>query len=38
MIEERDAVEEDILAMLEIYNDIIANTTAVWHYDPHTYA
>jgi len=38
MIEIRDAVEEDILPMLEIYNDIIANTTAVWHYDPHTYA
>jgi len=38
MIEVRDAVEEDILPMLEIYNDIIANTTAVWHYDPHTYA
>jgi L-amino acid N-acyltransferase len=38
MIEVRDAIEEDIPAMLEIYNDIIANTTAVWHYDPHTLA
>ena len=38
MIEVRDAIEEDIPAMLEIYNDIIANTTAVWHYEPHTYA
>jgi L-amino acid N-acyltransferase len=38
MIEVRDAMEEDIPAMLEIYNDIIANTTAVWHYEPHTYA
>jgi L-amino acid N-acyltransferase len=38
MIEVRDAIGEDIPAMLEIYNDIIANTTAVWHYDPHTLA
>lgn len=38
MIEVREAIEEDIPAMLEIYNDIIANTTAVWHYDPHTLA
>lgn len=22
--------------MLDIYNDIIVNTTAVWHYEPHT--
>ncbi|MBL0358964.1 MAG: N-acetyltransferase [Chitinophagaceae bacterium] len=32
----RHAIESDLPAMLEIYNDIIANTTAVWHYEPHT--
>jgi L-amino acid N-acyltransferase len=32
----RLATEKDLPAMLEIYNDIIANTTAVWHYEPHT--
>lgn len=32
----RPATEEDLPAMLDIYNDIIANTTAVWHYEPHT--
>lgn len=34
----RHAIESDLPAMLEIYNDIIANTTAVWHYEPHTLA
>lgn len=38
MIEVRQATENDLPAMLEIYNDIIANTTAVWHYEPHTLA
>lgn len=32
----RLAIEEDLPDMLEIYNHIIANTTAVWHYEPHT--
>jgi L-amino acid N-acyltransferase len=36
MIEIRNATKNDLPAMLEIYNDIIANTTAVWHYEPHT--
>ena len=32
----RLASEADVAAMLEIYNDIIANTTAVYEYFPHT--
>lgn len=32
----RLAVENDLPAILEIYNDIIVNTTAVWHEEPHT--
>ena len=36
MINVRQANENDLPAMLEIYNDIILNTTAVWHNDPHT--
>ena len=32
----RTACEDDLPAMLEIYNDIIVNTAAVWHYEPHT--
>ena len=32
----RHATEDDLPAMLEIYNDIIVNTTAVWHSEPHT--
>ncbi|MEO6720702.1 MAG: N-acetyltransferase family protein [Ferruginibacter sp.] len=36
MIEIRAAQEEDLPAMLDIYNDIILTTTAVWHSDPHT--
>lgn len=36
MIEIRNATANDIPAMLEIYNEIILNTTAVWHYEPHT--
>jgi phosphinothricin acetyltransferase len=34
----REAVEADLPAMLVIYNDIIVNTTAVWHDEPHTLA
>ena len=36
MVEIRAAREDDVPAMLEIYNDIILTTTAVWHNDPHT--
>jgi len=32
----RLAKEDDLPAMLEIYNDIILNTTAVFEYEPHT--
>lgn len=32
----RQAIEADLPAMLEIYNEIIVNTTAVWHSEPHT--
>lgn len=32
----RLATNEDLPGMLLIYNDIILNTTAVWHNDPHT--
>lgn len=36
MIEIRNAKERDLSQMLEIYNDIILNTTAVYDYEPHT--
>ena len=36
MIQVRTAVEADLEAMLEIYNDVIVNTTAVYDYEPHT--
>ena len=36
MITVRKAAENDLPAILEIYNDIILNTTAVWHNEPHT--
>ena len=32
----RNAVTEDLPQMLEIYNDIILNTTAIYDYDAHT--
>jgi phosphinothricin acetyltransferase len=32
----RPALEADLPAMLDIYNDIILHTTAVYSYDPHT--
>ncbi len=36
MITIRPATESDLPAILEIYNEIIANTTAVYYYEPHT--
>lgn len=32
----RNASEDDLPAMLEIYNEIILHTTAVYDYEPHT--
>lgn len=32
----RKATENDLAAMLDIYNDIILHTTAVYDYNPHT--
>jgi L-amino acid N-acyltransferase len=32
----RTAIENDLKQMLDIYNDIIANTTAVFQYDTHS--
>lgn len=37
MIQIRTALETDLEAMLEIYNDVIVNTTAVYDYEPHTF-
>lgn len=34
----RNATENDLPGILEIYNDAILNTTAVYDYDPHTLA
>ncbi len=36
MITIRDATEADLPQILEIYNEIILNTTAVYYYEPHT--
>src|SRR5436309_15548193 len=36
MITERQAKETDLPRILEIYNDIILTTTAVYEYEPHT--
>ncbi len=36
MVTIRNAIEDDLLQLLEIYNDIILNTTAVYQYEPHT--
>ena len=36
MITIRHATENDLPQILEIYNDIIKNTTAVYYYEPHT--
>ncbi len=32
----REATAADLPGMLDIYNDVILNTTAVYNYDPHT--
>ncbi|HLK28602.1 MAG TPA: GNAT family N-acetyltransferase [Puia sp.] len=36
MVQIRPATENDLQQMLDIYNEIIANTTAVFQYDPHS--
>jgi len=36
MITVRNAIENDLAALLEIYNEIIVHTTAIYDYDPHT--
>jgi L-amino acid N-acyltransferase YncA len=36
MIQIREAVENDLSQILAIYNEVIANTTAVYDYKPHT--
>jgi phosphinothricin acetyltransferase len=36
MIKIRHAIESDLNAILDIYNDAILNTTAVYDYEPHT--
>ena len=36
MITVRNAKDEDLPAILEIYNDVILNTTAVYDYIPHS--
>ena len=38
MVTVRNATEEDLPAMLEIYNEMILNTLAVWHEQAHTLA
>ena len=38
MVTVRNATEEDLPSMLEIYNEIILNTLAVWHEQAHTLA
>ena len=32
----REATENDLPGILEIYNDVILHTTAVYDYEPHT--
>ena len=36
MIHVRHAAEKDLPAILDIYNDVIVHTTAVYDYEPHT--
>lgn len=36
MITIRQATEDDLVQILDIYNDVIVNTTAVYDYKPHT--
>lgn len=38
MIAVRHATANDLPQILDIYNEIIANTTAVYYYEPHTLA
>ncbi|TAH01232.1 MAG: N-acetyltransferase family protein [Sphingobacteriales bacterium] len=38
MVTIKQATEADIPALLEIYNHVIVNTTAVYDYEPHTLA
>lgn len=38
MAEVREAIKEDLPQMLDIYNDVILNTTAVYDYEPHSLA
>ena len=36
MVTVRHATSNDLLQILDIYNDIILHTTAVYYYEPHT--
>jgi len=36
MVTIRDAAEDDIIPILDIYNEVILNTTAVYSEEPHT--
>ena len=36
MVTIRKATDKDLQAMLDIYNDVILHTTAVYDYEPHT--
>jgi L-amino acid N-acyltransferase len=36
MIKVREAIESDLPQILEIYNEVILNTTAVYDYEPHS--
>ncbi len=38
MIEIRTATDQDLPGMLDIYNEVILHTTAVYDYEPHTLA
>ncbi|HWB25804.1 MAG TPA: GNAT family N-acetyltransferase [Chitinophagaceae bacterium] len=36
MVQTREAILNDLPVLLDIYNDIVLNTTAVYDYEPHT--
>lgn len=36
MVTVRHATENDLPQILDIYNEIITNTTAIYYYEPHT--
>jgi len=36
MIQIREATQHDLPQLLEIYNDVILHTTAIYYYEPHT--